>query len=320
MRILFVTANRIGDAVLSTGLLSHLIEQYPDARFTVAAGPASAPLFADMPRLDRIIIMRKRPFSTHWLYLWLACVTRKWGIVLDLRRSALGYTLYASERFIAAKSTSSAHRVRQLATTLGLSDNPPAPKLWIGADAEKTARALIPGDAPVLAIAPAANWPGKQWRPEYFAELVERLTGPTGALKGAKVAVFAAAHERAQIKTLLDAIPDERQIDLVGRTGLTAAIACLRRCTLFIGNDSGLMHMAAAAGAPTLGLFGPSRDEHYAPWGPKAALVRTVESYDELVGAPGYDHKTTGTLMDGLSVDAAEDAAIKLWRRISVAS
>jgi heptosyltransferase-3 len=106
----------------------------------------------------------------------------------------------------------------------------------------------------------------------------------------------------------------------VGRTGLTAAIACLRRCTLFIGNDSGLMHMAAAAGAPTLGLFGPSRDEHYAPWGPKAALVRTVESYDELVGAPGYDHKTTGTLMDGLSVDAAEDAAIKLWRRISVAS
>jgi heptosyltransferase III len=319
MRILFVTANRIGDAVLSTGLLSHLIEQYPEARFTVAAGPASAPLFADMPRLDRIIIMRKRPLSMHWLNLWLACVTKKWGVVLDLRRSALGFLLLAGKRFIAVKSTSRAHRVRQLATTLDLANNPPAPKLWVGADAEETARALIPHGAPVLAIAPAANWPGKQWRPEHFAELVKRLTGPAGALKAAKVAVFAAAHERDQIKTLLDAIPDDRRIDLVGETGLTAATACLQRCALFIGNDSGLMHMAAAAGTPTLGLFGPSRDEHYAPWGPKAALVRTVESYDELISAPGYDHKTTGTLMDGLSVDAAEDAALKLWRHVSEA-
>ena len=85
---------------------------------------------------------------------------------------------------------------------------------------------------------------------------------------------------------------------------------------MFIGNDSGLMHMAAASGVPTLGLFGPSRVEHYAPWGPNTAWVRTVESYDELIGAPGYDHRTTGTLMDGLSIDAAEQAAIELWRRV----
>ena len=72
------------------------------------------------------------------------------------------------------------------------------------------------------------------------------------------------------------------------------------------------MHMAAAAGIPTLGLFGPSRAEHYAPWGDNCAFVRTEESYDDLVGAPGYDHRTTGTLMDGLSVEAVEWAATQL--------
>jgi heptosyltransferase-3 len=55
--------------------------------------------------------------------------------------------------------------------------------------------------------------------------------------------------------------------------------------------------------------------EHYAPWGAKTAWVRTVDSYEELIGAPGYDHRTTGTLMDGLSVDAVEEASLGLWRK-----
>ena len=55
MRILFVTATRIGDAVLSTGLLSHLLDRYPMARLTIAAGPVAAPLFAAVPRLERIM-------------------------------------------------------------------------------------------------------------------------------------------------------------------------------------------------------------------------------------------------------------------------
>src|SRR5450432_2922295 len=51
MRVLFITATRIGDAVLSTGVLSDLVARHPDARFTIAAGPAAAPLFEAMPRL-----------------------------------------------------------------------------------------------------------------------------------------------------------------------------------------------------------------------------------------------------------------------------
>jgi ADP-heptose:LPS heptosyltransferase len=166
----------------------------------------------------------------------------------------------------------------------------------------------------VLAIGPAANWRGKQWRAERFAELAARLTAPGGILPGARLAVMAAAHEREQAEPLLRRFPDA--LDLVGRLDLLTAASVLRRAALFVGNDTGLMHIAAAAGAPTLGLFGPSLEQQYGPWGERTGIARTTLSHAELTGAPGFDHRTTGTLMDTLTVDMAEAAARRLWARI----
>jgi lipopolysaccharide export system permease protein len=55
MRILFITSTRIGDAVLSTGVLGHLIDRHPEARTTVVCGPAPASLFEALPNLERVI-------------------------------------------------------------------------------------------------------------------------------------------------------------------------------------------------------------------------------------------------------------------------
>ena len=320
MNILFISATRIGDAVLSTGLLSHLIDQHPGAAFTVAVGPDAAPLFESMPGLERIIVLRKQRGLRHWFFLWSKCAARHWDLIIDLRRSGIGWVLRSSKRKIMAKSATPMHRVELLAATLGLSRAPPAPVCWTSAQDDDAAENLVPQGGPVLAVAAAANWPGKQWRAENFADLIARLTGPVGMLPGARVAVLAAAAEHRQVKPLLAAVPAARLLNLAGRTGLPVAAAVLRRCAFFVGNDSGLMHMAAAAGVPTLGLFGPSHTTHYAPWGPRAAWVRTAKPYDELVGGPGYDHRTTGTLMDSLSVEAVEAAAQDLWRRVTQAA
>ena len=314
MRILFVTATRIGDAVLSTGLLSHLLDRYPMARLTIAVGPVAGPLFAAVPRLERIIIVEKRRCSAHWLPLYAKVAPRRWDLVVDLRGSALAWLLRADERRVMAKGDISEHRVRQLARLFGL-DPPPSPRLWTSAHHQRAADALLPTGVPVLAIGPAANWRGKQWRAERFAELARRLTAPNGPLPDAYVAVMAAAHERRQAESLFASIPPPRLIDLVGKVDLLTATAVLRRCSLFIGNDTGLMHMAAAAGTPTLGLFGPSPSAKYAPWGDCAAWVGSADPPDAMFG-PGFDHRTTDTLMDGLSVDAAEAAARRLWRSV----
>lgn len=316
MRILYITATRIGDAVLSTGLLSHLIGLYPQARLTVAAGPAAAPLFEPAPGLEQLIILPKERFGLHWLKLWWQCVFRRWDIVVDLRRSAIGWLLPARKRYILPRTGRALHRVELLAATLGLEKTPPAPRIWLDARHRSAAEAIIPAGALVLALAPAANWRGKQWRAERFVELAARLTGTDGILPGGRVAVFAAEAERPAIEAVLSGIPAARLIDTAGKIDLPTVAACLERCALFVGNDSGLMHLAAACGIPTLGLFGPSREEHYAPRGSCGAWVRTEESYEALTGAPGYDHRTTGSLMDGLSVDRAEEAARALWRRL----
>ncbi len=314
-RILFVTLTRIGDGVLSTGLLSHLVERDPEARITIAAGPPAAPLFTEVPGLEQLIVLQKRRASLHWACLYAKTLRRRWDLVVDLRGSALAYFLRAREKKVMAKGDPRQHRVRQLAGLFGL-DPPPAPRLWRARRHEEAALALVPEGGPFFAIGPAANWRGKEWRAERFAELAGALGAANGPLPGARVAVLAAGHERAQALPLLAAIPESRRIDLVGRTDLLTAAAVLSRASLFVGNDTGLMHLAAAAGAPTLGLFGPSPYEQYAPWGERSGFVASSEPRESLF-PPGFNHLTTDSLMDGLSVEAAFAAACRLLERIS---
>jgi lipopolysaccharide export system permease protein len=315
MRVLFITSNRLGDAVLSTGLLDHLVRILPEARFTIACGPVAAPLFRRVPRLEQVIPLDKRRFSAHWFGLWRRCIGTRWRLIVDLRNSAVSRLLTARRVVIVPRPDEGCHRVVHLAGSLGLAEVP-APRLWLAEADRQAAAALIPDGPPVLALGPAANWRGKIWRAERFAAVARHLTGPDGILPGARVAVLAAAGERAQAQPVLDAMAPDRRLDLVGAADPLVAGACLARCALFIGNDSGLMHLAAAVGLPTLGLFGPSRPEHYAPWGRGGAAVTTAIPYRQLVTAPGYDHRTTGTLMDSLGIEAVVAAAEALWRRV----
>src|ERR1700712_4809763 len=100
MKILFVTSTRLGDAVLSTGLLDHLIRTHPDARITVVCGPVAEGLFARMPNLDRIIVLRKRSWGRHWLPLWADVALHLWDLVVDIRGSALSWLVPPRRRAV----------------------------------------------------------------------------------------------------------------------------------------------------------------------------------------------------------------------------
>jgi lipopolysaccharide heptosyltransferase III len=311
MRLLFITATRIGDAVLSTGLLGQLIDENPGIKVTVAVGRLSAPLFAAVPGLERIIIIDKQSYNRHWLTLWRRSVLKRWDIVVDLRGSATPFLLWAGRRHVIGKRRPGRHRVEELGDLIGASP-PPAPRIWLAEAVKARAAKMLPEGPPVLAVAPAANWMGKTWPAERFAELALRLTGEDGILPDGRIAVVAAPHEVFQARPVLQAA-GARGIDLVGGGDLLLAAACLQRADFFVGNDSGLMHLAAAAGTPTLGLFGPSPEARYRPWGPKAAFVRTPESFEELTGAPDFDFAARQCFMESLTLDAVEAEARRLW-------
>ena len=168
MKILFITATRIGDAVLSTGLINHLVSQYPDCRITVACGPVAAPLFGAIPNVERVIPMAKKKRSGHWVSLWRRTVTSWWDHVIDVRGSAMAYLVPTLKRSVIGKDMGE-HRVERYAKVLGVSPAP-LPRLWTAEAHDKLAEEQIPEGGPVLAIGPTANWIGKQWRGEYFAK------------------------------------------------------------------------------------------------------------------------------------------------------
>ncbi|WP_237477906.1 glycosyltransferase family 9 protein [Lichenibacterium dinghuense] len=249
-KILFVAPRMIGDAVMASGALDRLVAARPGARVTVAASPEAAALFTHMPGLHRLIAVRKRQDHAHWLKLWAEVVRTRWDLAVDLKGSGLPYAVLARQRFM-RRPMPGLRLFEQHAALLGL-DPAPLPVVWTGAAERARAAALLGDGAPVVALCPTASWTPKMWPAERFAALFRRLA--SGALPGARAAVFGGpgAREREGAAPLLRALPDA--VDLVGALSLPEVSACLARCALAVSNDSGLMHIAAAAGIPTLGL------------------------------------------------------------------
>ena len=295
MRVLFITSNRLGDAVLSTGLLDHMLRVYPEARFTIACGPVAAGVFARMPRLERTLLLEKRRFDLHWAGLWRQVMGTWWDLVVDLRGSALGFLVRARRRVMVRGGRRAGHKTAQLGAALGVVP-PPLPGCWVGMGDVVRAASLLPGGGPWIGLGPTANWSGKIWAPARFVALFQELAA---GMPGARAVVFAGpgGAERAMAAPVLAGLPGA--VDLGGVLSLPEASACLARCAVFVGNDSGLMHLAAATGTPTLGLFGPSPAREYAPAGQRTAFVV----------APGPEGAAA---MADLTVEAALEAALRL--------
>ena len=313
--ILFITATRIGDAVLSSGLIRRLADEIPNARFTIAAGPLAAPLFRDTPGLDQLIPMPKAKSGLHWFRLWRQARGRRWGLILDMRGSGVARFLRARRRAIRRSPPTALgpmHKVLEAARVLKIEDDPAPPFLFTSPQTEAQADVLLGSDRPILALAPAANWVGKAWPAERFAMLAAELLGPTGPMPGGRLMILGGPQDRWTCEVVSRSIPRDRMVDLVGKVDLLTAYACLKRARLFVGNDSGLMHLSAAAGTPTLGLFGPSDDRLYGPWGPNARSVRGPREFEAFVKVDPTLSNQVCHMLD-LPIDWVSRAARRLY-------
>ena len=100
MKILLINYNRIGDTILSTGLIDHLLEKYENASFSIITSTISKSIFQDMPRLDKLIIADKQKYSMHWFKIWNETRKSSWDLVIDLRSSSLAYFISTKNKMI----------------------------------------------------------------------------------------------------------------------------------------------------------------------------------------------------------------------------
>jgi heptosyltransferase-2 len=129
------------------------------------------------------------------------------------------------------------------------------------------------GAAALVALHPGASRPERAWPPERFASVAKEL-----GLAGARVVVLGALPDRGAARVVLEAA-GEAGVDAVGFGGIGWMAALVQRCDLFVGNDSGPMHVAAAVGTPTVSVFGPGAPGKTAPYVPEDRRREVTRSY-----------------------------------------
>ncbi len=274
-RLLFVTLSNIGDLVLTTPALVALHAAYPGHLVDIVADPRSSDLLLACPFIGTLYHRHKRAGWRGWLALLDELRARRYEAIVDLRTDFLPWLLRARRRSARWQArprgphAAEQHHAVVRRVLPGRDATIPPAVLWHAEGDRATADRLLgklPGDR-WLALAPGANWPGKIWPVERFVELVASLDNRFDGV------VILGAHADREVAASLAAQSALPALDLAGRTSLPVAAAVLARAAAFVGNDSGLGHLAAAVATPTLTVFGPGRPDRYRPWGDAAVVV-----------------------------------------------
>lgn len=149
----------------------------------------------------------------------------------------------------------------------GLAETDPRPTISIPEHRRRKAEAIflkarIPQDRPLVAVHPFSLWKYKEWRLSEMAALLDRIQSEYNCA----VVITGAPDERNRAKDLIG-ICNRKPYNLAGETSIGELPAVFEACSLFIGVDTAALHIAAAVGIPTMGIFGPSSWTNWAPRG-----------------------------------------------------
>ncbi len=274
MKILVISSNLIGDTILSTGVIEHFLKLYPKAKFTFIVGPTSSQIYSHFPSLEDMMIIKKKKFNLHWLQMYWKNRAIKWDIIIDFRSSLLPYLFTVKKRYI-FKKDNNFHHIDQLSKSFNLNAN--SLKIYTSITEEKEATKKINKNFKYAVIFPGGNWTPKIWPIDNYNKLLIKLSQSYPKLCFIIVGSF--DEKKKYLNEIKKKIPNEKIIDLMGET-LTLTSAYMKKSDLFIGNDSGLMHLAFASKLKTIALFGPTNDNHYGHKKDNCYIIRTKEDYN----------------------------------------
>ncbi|WP_447973287.1 putative lipopolysaccharide heptosyltransferase III [Nitrospira sp. Kam-Ns4a] len=294
--ILIIKLRYIGDVLLATPVLRALRDGFPATRLTMLVNRGTEDVLRHNPDLDDVLVVERGRLGAQ-LRFARDLRRRRFDVVVDLTdadRSALLARLtgapirigFNEERrwrgllytAVVPERPATEHRVDHDLAALRLLGLAPktAPLVLRTApgDDEAAGRILaeagVPpdGSQPLVLFQPGARYWFKAWPVERFAELADRLAERCGC----RVLIGGSAADRPTAEAIRARARSAPAV-LAGRTTLLELVAVLKRCALFVGNDNGPMHMAAALGIPVVALFGPSDPAVWGPRGNRAEVL-----------------------------------------------
>lgn len=294
-RLLVVTLADMGDALLTVPALRALRARYSRATIDVLTTPLGAAALRNRAPVDELIVARRgqggNPGSLFGLgkrlrngrydaCLLLRHLTTRAGalkhaaVVLATgapRRAGLdnGRGWFLNRR-VRDEGFGARHEATYWLEVAGLLDAPPvgSNNPTVPASARAEAQDLLDGfagDGPIVALSPGSGAfaPARRWPPQRFAEVAGML-----ATAGARIVLVGGAEEAPLRQPLLAALGQSKSlIDLGGKTSIDALYGVLAACDMFVGNDSGIVHLAAAAGTPVTAIYGPTDPRAWGPYG-----------------------------------------------------
>ncbi len=148
-------------------------------------------------------------------------------------------------------------------------------EVWTDPEDDRYAQSILEKKAVgrsdvLIAFAPGAAWPFRRWPLERFIQLGEWLQ----KIYEANILILAGKNEQELASRIEKGLLPEKTINLAGKTSLREMASILKHCNLFIGNDSGPLHIATAAGTPAVGFYGPGEYQRFMPWGSNHDTLR----------------------------------------------
>jgi len=336
-KILVRSTNWVGDALLTTPALASLKDNFPQAQITVLASKWVAPVFAEHPAADEVLIferdgrhqglwglkrlageLRRRRFDLAVLFqnaIQAALIARLAGIPLRLGYNTDGRGFLLNLPIRLRPEDKQVHETEyylRLLTRAGLkiAKTRPVFHLSTAVQAQAAARLDAQGfhETFLLGLAPGAAYgPAKQWPAERFAAAANMiLAGRDGA------ALLFGSPKEVQVAAEVGRNLQAPFLDLAGRTGLAEAAALIKKCRLFLTNDSGLMHVAAAVGPPLVAIFGSTNPKTTAPAAERFRLIRRPPPCAPCL-RPTCNQETH-LCMDAVSPEEVAEAALDLLR------
>jgi len=290
-------------ALSLSGVIARLKQEIPRARITLATTQGAAALYQDDDLIDEIQAFDGALFKLKSLHGMSELSRRQWGLCVDIGPTLISRMMKAKTRFTLNPNDSTGV-LEQIAAKLKLNPLEITPTLRVSPRREAQVRTLTDNGretAPLIIMAPGAGWLGRRWPTERFAVLATRLMREEGPFASHRLLIIGSEAERDTLQALRMATPRAQVMEIGGEVTVLNAYAALRQAVLFVGNDELWLHLAAAAGIPAFGLFGPS-DEADAPIGGNVLTIRGPRSLAEIQAVDPKLKQTVCHMLD-LTID-----------------